>query len=90
MREGPSRREYSAAEVKSNMITREDVKTKTAMSMLGLLLFLSFAISFFLSPETLKNMLKLLVIALLMLAGLAVASTPPPPKPSEVEKNGAI
>jgi hypothetical protein len=71
------------------MLTREDAKTKGAMSMLGLLLFLSLAISFLLSPETLRNLLKLLVIALLMLAGLAAASTPHHVKMG-VEKNGAI
>jgi len=71
------------------MLTREDAKTKGAMSMLGLLLFLSFAISFLLSPEAFRNMLKLLVIALLMLAGLAVASTPHHVKMG-VEKNGKI
>ena len=69
----------------------QDTKSKNAMSMLGLLLFLSFAISFFLSPEAFRNLLKLLVIALLMLAGLAVTSTPRPLKPAEeVEKNGTI
>ena len=62
------------------------------MSMLALLLFLGLAIMFFSSSETLKNMLKLLVIALLMLAGLAVASTPHPLNKSagEVGKDGAL
>jgi 4-hydroxybenzoate polyprenyltransferase len=73
------------------MITREDVKTKSAMSMLGLLLLLSLAISVLLSPETFRNLLKLLVIALLLFAGLAVASTPRPlNKPVEVNKHEAI
>jgi len=67
----------------------QDAKTKGAMSMLILLLFLSLAIMFFLSSETLKNMLKLLVIALIMLAGLAVASTPHHVKMG-VEKNGTL
>jgi len=55
----------------------QDVKAKGAMSMLTLLLFLSLATSFLLNPEAFRNMLKLLVIALIMLAGLAAASTPP-------------
>jgi 4-hydroxybenzoate polyprenyltransferase len=72
------------------MITREDVKTKGAMSMLGLLLFLSLVTTFLLSPETFRNLLKLLVIALIMLAGLAVASAPLSPRPEEVSRDGAI
>jgi 4-hydroxybenzoate polyprenyltransferase len=86
----PSRREYSAAEVKNRMTTHENVKAKGAMSMLSLLLLLSLAVTFLLNPETFKGVLKLLVIALIMLAGLAVASTPHPLKPEEVGKNGAI
>jgi predicted branched-subunit amino acid permease len=61
----------------------QDAKTKGAMSMLGLLLFLGLAISFLLSPETLRNLLKLLVIAVVMLAGLAAASTPPISEPQK-------
>ena len=75
------------------MAPHEDMKTKNAMSMLGLLLFLSLAFSLLFSPETFKGLLKLLVIALIMLAGLAVASPPHPIKPAEkmgVEKNGAL
>jgi len=60
------------------------------MSMLTLFLFLSFAISFLLSPEVFRNLLKFLVIALIMLAGLAVASTPLSPKPAEVSRDGAL
>jgi hypothetical protein len=89
-RGGRSRREYSGEEASDNMATREDMKTKTAMSMLSLLLLLSLAVTFLLNPETFKGLLKFLVITLIMLAGLAVASTPHPLKPEEVEKNGAI
>jgi 4-hydroxybenzoate polyprenyltransferase len=64
-------------------------KTKGAMSMLGLLLLLSLVITFLLNPETFKDVLKLLVIALIMLAGLAVAS-PPHHVKMGVKKNGAI
>jgi len=67
-----------------------DAKTKDVMSMLALLLFLAFAISFFLSPETLRNLLKLLVIALILWVGLAVTSAPLSPKPEGVEKDGAL
>jgi len=73
------------------MRTHEHMGTKSAMSMLGLLLFLSLAISVLLSPEAFRNLLKLLVIALIMLAGLAVAATPRPiNKPEEVSRDGAI
>lgn len=64
-------------------------KTKGAMSMLGLLLFLCLMIGLLLSPETFKGVLKLLVIAVIMLAGLAVASTPHPVK-MEVSRDGAL
>jgi hypothetical protein len=67
------------------------MKTKNAMSMLGLLLFLSLVTTFLLSPETFRNLLKLLVITLIMLAGLAIASAPRPlNKPVEVNKHEAI
>jgi 4-hydroxybenzoate polyprenyltransferase len=66
-------------------------KTKGAMSMLGLLLLLSLAVTFLLNPETFKGLLKLLVITLILFAGLAVASTPRPiNKPEEVSRDGAI
>ena len=71
------------------MITCEDTKTKGAMSMLGLLLFIGLAITFLLNPETFKGMLKLLVVALIMLAGLAAVSAPHPVK-MEVKKNGTL
>jgi hypothetical protein len=65
------------------MATREVVKTKNAMSMLGLLLLFSLAFLFLFSRETLRNMLKLLVITLILLAGLAAVSTPHPRKTEE-------
>jgi hypothetical protein len=69
----------------------QDAKTRGAMSMLTLLLFLSLAISFLLSPEVFRNLLKFLVIALILFAGLAIASTPRPLNKSvEVGKNEAI
>ena len=71
------------------MAPHEDVKARSAMSMLGLLLFIGLAITFLLNPETFKSLLKFLVIALIMLAGLAVASTPHHVKMG-VEKNGAL
>jgi 4-hydroxybenzoate polyprenyltransferase len=72
------------------MTTHENVKAKGAMSMLSLLLLLSLAVTFLLNPETFKGVLKLLVITLIMLAGLAVASTPLSPKPAEVSRDGAL
>ena len=73
------------------MAPPEDVKARSAMSMLGLLLFLSLAFLFLFSWETFRNMLKMLIIVLLLFASLAVASTPRPiNKPGEVEKNGTI
>jgi hypothetical protein len=64
--------------------------TKSAMSMLGLLLLFSLAFLLLLSPEAFRNILKLLVIALIMLAGLAVASTPHPLKPEEARKHETL
>jgi hypothetical protein len=55
----------------------EDAKTKGAMSMLALLLLLGLAATLLLGHEALRNLLKLLVIALVLVAGLAAASTPP-------------
>ena len=72
------------------MATREDMKTKSAMSMLGLLLLVCFAIIFLFDSNVFKSLLKLLVIALILFAGLAVASAPHPLKPEEVGKNGKI
>jgi len=65
-------------------------KTKSAMSMLGLLLLFSLAFLLVFSPEAFRNMLKLLVITLIMLAGLAVASTPLSPKPEEARKHETL
>jgi hypothetical protein len=55
----------------------QDAKTKGAMSMLALLLFLSIAVTLLFGSEALRSLLKLLVIALVLVAGLAAASTPP-------------
>ena len=72
------------------MAPPEDVKARSAMSMLGLLLFVCFTIIFLVNPDAFKSLLKFLVIALILFAGLAAASTPHPLKPEEVGKNGAI
>jgi len=55
-----------------------DPKTKGAMSMLALLLLLGLAATLLLGHEALRNLLKLLVIALVLVAGLAAATAPQP------------
>jgi uncharacterized membrane protein (DUF4010 family) len=89
MREGPSRR-ASSGEASDNMRTHEHMETKGAMSMLGLLLLVCFAIIFLVNPDAFKSLLKFLVIALILFAGLAVATQPHPLKPEGVSRDGAI
>jgi O-antigen ligase len=56
----------------------QDAKAKGAMSMLALLLFLGLAATLLLGSEAFRNLLKLLVIALVLVAGLAAAAAPQP------------